>query len=685
MGTAPRPGHDDLPGAPADADDDLGALLGGAPADAGDDLDALLGGAPANPGDDLDNLLSGGPADVGDGLDDLLDGAPADADALAGPGDDFDAPLGDAPAAAASPFGRLTRARPAGLSAPRARFRIAILGDFSGRAARGALEGGPALAARRPVRLDIDDLDAVIARFATRLTLPLGADGAGVEIPLASLDDLHPDALVGSLPLFDALVGLRARVARGEPAALAEMQARAPEAAAEAAPAPAAPRGTHVPARPLTALQALLGDAAGALARPSPAEDLIARIVAPHVRAAPDPRAPAMTAACDAALASALRGILHHPDFRTVESTWRALDLIARRVGGGGRVEIMLHDISAAEWAADIAAHDDLADSALFAQLAEAPLLDEAQGPYSAVFGLYTLEETPSHAELMARMAKIAAFMDAPFVAAIAPGFLDTAREDRAPATARAWDALRALPEAAWAALASPGVLLRLPYGARTEPVDGFDFEEVDGGQAGTGGDAPPGLLWANAAVLPAILLAEAAARGAGKPDLGGVMSLDGMPVHVMTDAHGDQVAAPCAERLLDTGRAARTVARGFIPVLSIQGRDVVRQGSFQALGAAEIHGPWAPAPCPDLSGEAAPSPAAPSSAADDLGDLGDLGDLDEAGAGAAAGEEDDIDLDALLAELDAAPASAPDDASAPAGGLPDGLDDDLADLLKDL
>jgi hypothetical protein len=39
------------------------------------------------------------------------------------------------------------------------RFRIALLGDFSGRAARGEVEIGEGLAARRPIKLDIDTLE----------------------------------------------------------------------------------------------------------------------------------------------------------------------------------------------------------------------------------------------------------------------------------------------------------------------------------------------------------------------------------------------------------------------------------------------------------------------------------------------------------------------------------------------
>ena len=44
-------------------------------------------------------------------------------------------------------------------------FRIAVLGDFSARANRGELETGADLAGRKPLRVDIDNLDDMIERL----------------------------------------------------------------------------------------------------------------------------------------------------------------------------------------------------------------------------------------------------------------------------------------------------------------------------------------------------------------------------------------------------------------------------------------------------------------------------------------------------------------------------------------
>ena len=90
-------------------------------------------------------------------------------------------------------------------------FRIALIGDFSGRANRGLVETGRAVAGRRPVRVDRDSLDDAIARLAPRLDLELQPSGERVEIAFSSLDDFHPDRLYERLPRFRSLRDAGAR------------------------------------------------------------------------------------------------------------------------------------------------------------------------------------------------------------------------------------------------------------------------------------------------------------------------------------------------------------------------------------------------------------------------------------------------------------------------------------------
>jgi len=150
--------------------------------------------------------------------------------------------------------------------------------------------------------------------------------------------------------------------------------------------------------------------------------------------------------------------------------------------------------------------------------------------------------------------------------------------------------------------------------------------------------------------------------------DLGTLMSLGEMPFHYMTDRHGDQVALPCTERNLTTDPAQVTLARGFMPVLWIKGRNEIRLGSFRSVGGGEITGPW--------SGEVPAPRSLPGSAQMTMSaDMPVGGGQDNTEASSAA--DDDTDLDDLLAEFD-------DETDADEDG-DDDMDPELAALLEGL
>ncbi len=473
----------------------------------------------------------------------------------------------------------------------RKRFRMAVFGDFTGRSANGVIETGKALANRRPVLLDVDTIEDVIEGFATTLILPIGKDDAGIEVKLGSLDDLHPDELYDNVEMFQSLSALKQRLGTGSMVERASEELRGwAESFGKKVKLPKRSGATAVPAdRRLSDFQALIGDTKGRLRQASPAEDLIARVVGPHIVAAPDPGVQALQAAVDDAIGSAMRLILHHPEFQAVEAQWRSLDLLARSIETDETLEIVLFDVSAEEIATDLAASDDLSESGLFALLRDAVATGEGAGAggFSALFGLYTFEETPPHAELLGRVAKVAAHVDAPFFTAISPAFLDRAEGVHHPLVSRAWERLRALPEAAYLGVATPRFMLRRPYGAKSDPVHAFKFEEFSN-QEGLSG-----MLWANPVVLIAILLAQTYSNDGAEMSLGSVMSLGDIPYHLVIDRYGDQVALPCTERNLTTSKVEIVGRRGFMPVVSIKGRDEIRLASFYALGGQPIAGPW--------------------------------------------------------------------------------------------
>jgi hypothetical protein len=558
-------------------------------------------------------------------------------------------------------FGSISKDRPEGGKV--ARFRIALMGDFSGRAARGEVEIGSDLAARRPIKLDVDTLDRVIAGFATTLVLPIGKKGQGIEVELSSIDDLHPDELFEKVEMFAELVSLKRRLASGATAkgAVTELREWGKEFGKKVNPPARTSAGNAVPAdRKLSDFAKLIGGNVRAKAKASPAEELMSRIVGPYIQALPDPNAAAMQEAVEESLAGAMRLVLHHPEFQSIEAQWRMLDLITRSVETDAKLDIVLYDISAEELAADLAAQEDLTESGFCELLVEGT--PDGRGPFSSVCGFYTFEETPPHAELLGRIAKVCAHVNAPFFGAISTGFMETPMDERHPMVAEAWDALRALPEAGHVALTSPRFLLRRPYGAKSEPIYEFDFEEF------TEAEGLSGMLWANPVALVVILLARSFRKTGPSLGLGQVMSLGGMPYHYVKDRYGDQVALPCTERNLTQTRTQAAIARGLMPVVSVKGRDEVRLASFQSLAGSTVLGRWSDVPPPKPKET---PPRVEAEAEED--DVAEVGDSDDAGGD---------DLAALLAGFDT---ETPDDSDDGDSGDDAEMDADLAALLASL
>ena len=497
-------------------------------------------------------------------------------------------------------FGHLASQAPAARALPDDRFCIALMGDFSGRAHRGERRTRDELSRMKPVRLDADSFDAVIQSFGTRLRLALGADQgrATIELNPRSLDDLHPDALYDSLPLFAELALLRKRLA--QPSTFAAAAATVRQWAAATATATAATAEDAAPAAPrrqdavrtdggLIDFVALFG--LPALQRPpSPIDVLIRAVVQPHLQhsvARESPDAPALIAAVDQALSVSMRELLHNPDFQALEAAWRSLNFLMRRVETDRTLQLWVYDISAEEFAADLAATDALENSGLYQLLVAQPALDAQPATPLAWVGLYSFALTAPHAELLGRAGTVAAHAGAPFIAAIAHPALQGADDSLDSSATQAWQALRDLPAARHLALATPGFLLRQPYGKRSDAIERFAFEELDRRPSQTT------LLWGHPAVLAAVLLAQHVRAAGADVAPARQLDLDNLPLWQQVDADGGDIAPSCTEGLLTDREVGRLQSLGLIPLLQHRGQDALRFGGFMSLKGEPLAGRW--------------------------------------------------------------------------------------------
>jgi type VI secretion system protein ImpC len=496
-----------------------------------------------------------------------------------------------------------TQPAPAGgVPQAEAPLRLILLGDWSGRASRRMASPASRLAGRRPVRVDRDNLDAVIQKFGVELLLPVANQGdARVPIRFAELDDFHPDRLFQRLEVFQAFRELRAKLSDPSTFAKAADEMRSRTAGAEVSPA-AEP--AQVP--PDNLLEHILGGPVN-LPPPSPSvprggdwQAVIQKIVEPYLAPRIDTaRQAELVALVDDATSGYLRAILHHPDFQALEAAWRGVHFLVRRLDTDAGLHLYLFDVTKEELATDLTSADDLRSTGLYKLLVEQTVGTPGALPWGIVIGHYTFNQSHSDVEMLGRVAKIAQQAGAPFLAAAADRVLGCASlaatpdpadwlEPVDPQEAAGWEALRRLPEAAYLGLALPRFLLRLPYGKETSAIEQFDFEEMPEGSR------HEDYLWGHPAIACGYLMAVAFNQFGWGFRPGRLQEMDGLPMHVYQEARESQLK-PCAEVVLTERALEAILGKGLMPLASVQGRDAVRVARFQALAnpATPLAGRW--------------------------------------------------------------------------------------------
>jgi len=478
-------------------------------------------------------------------------------------------------------------------------FRIALLGDFSGRANRGWRETGAALASRRPIMIDRDNFDSVLAKMAPRLELGSGGEeGLHISLQFADLDDFHPDRLFERVQIFQKLREVRQRLK--DPATFAKTAAELGLTAAGAAREATieTPRDAPPPEVSSLVSGSLLDEMVettesrpekGAPRRRDAWAIMLSRIVAPHLVAKADPRQAELVALIEKASGAQMAALLHAADFQALEAAWRAVFFLVRNIETDSHLKLSLIDISKEELAEDLASAGDLGSAGIYKLLVEKTVGTPGAEPWAVIAGNYTFTPGLKDIELLARISQVAASAGAPFLAGASPALLGCESvaelleprqwKDRISGQAAAlWQSLRHSPEARWIGLALPRFLLRLPYGKETEPAETFQFEEMPDP------NAHENYLWGNAAFACALLLAQSFTEQAWKLRPGSVSEIGGLPLYIYF-AEAQQEALPCAEVLLTERAAEKMLENGFMPLASLKDQPAVRLIRIQSIG----------------------------------------------------------------------------------------------------
>jgi type VI secretion system protein ImpC len=477
---------------------------------------------------------------------------------------------------------------------------IALLADFSGRANTG--DSVPSdVATRRVIRVDRDNFEDVFSSLGVKLRLPIAEN----PITFNEFDDLHPDYLYERLPLFSDLRQLKRRLKKPDEfgSAAEEIRQWGLYRARERDQESATPAG----AESRTGLSANLLDsvlsASSTLRYENTSEDnidrLIKDIVAPYIEAKADPDLPTLLAAVDEATGELMRKVCHASAFQQLEASWRAVHLLVRRLETDSQLVLHLVDVAREELLEDLAGcNGDLERSGIFQLLVERTKVPGAT-PFAIINADYFIGDSGEDIELASALAAVGAAIGAGVCCGGRTSLAgcEDISESADPADwsgqenaewATRWATLRARPEAAHLALAAPRFLLRLPYGPRTSPIESFNYKELP-----ADGDHRY-YLWGNSAYLVTLLLALGFQRDGWSFQPGQLSTAEDFPLHVYTDAEGEEAIKPCAEVMLTDSAATRLTAAGLLPVRSIKGTPHILIPRFPALAADTVlAGPW--------------------------------------------------------------------------------------------
>jgi type VI secretion system protein ImpC len=296
----------------------------------------------------------------------------------------------------------------------------------------------------------------------------------------------------------------------------------------------------------------------------------------------------------DKRLSEQVNAIMHHEEFQQLEATWRGLYRLVSNTETDETLKIRILNLPKKELGKTIKKYKGTAwdQSPLFKKIYEAEYGTPGGEPYGCLIGDYYFDHGPQDVEVLNGMAQIAAAAHTPFISAAAPSLMnmeswqelsnprDLTKIFQTPDYAP-WRSLRDSEDAKYVGLTMPRFLGRLPYGARTDPVEAFDFEEdVDGANHSK-------YLWVNSAYAMGMNITRSFKQYGWCARIRGVESggiVEGLPCHTFpTDDGGVDMKCP-AEIAITDRREAELAKNGLMPLCHWKNTDYAAFIGAQSL-----------------------------------------------------------------------------------------------------
>ncbi len=304
-----------------------------------------------------------------------------------------------------------------------------------------------------------------------------------------------------------------------------------------------------------------------------------------------------MIAQIDHKLSDQINEILHAEEFQKIESAWRGLHYLVTNSETDANLKIKVMNVGKKELLNNLRLYPGARwdQSPLFKQVYEQEFGQLGGEPFGAFIADYYFSHEPLDVTLMRALTKICASAHAPLLTAADPTLMgmdswtelmnprDLSKVFDTPDYA-AWKSLRDAEDSRYLGLCLPKVLSRLPYGAKSDPVDEFAFEEDTDGHKGNN------YAWMNAAYAMAANINRAFKEYGWCTRIRGVQSggeVINLPTHTFpTDDGGVDLKCPTEIAITDR-REAELAKSGLIPLIHRKNTD---KAAF--IGAQSVYLP---------------------------------------------------------------------------------------------
>lgn len=286
----------------------------------------------------------------------------------------------------------------------------------------------------------------------------------------------------------------------------------------------------------------------------------------------------------DRSLTAQLNKIIHHDQFQKLEGSWRGLFHLVSNTESSDQLKVKVFNISKGElyrsFKGKVTAGWDQTE--IFKKIYEEEYGMPGGQPFGVLIGDYEFGPSGQDVQVLRGMAKVASTAHAPFIAAAGADLLDmqswtelnNPRDLRKVIDSKAhmaWRSLREEEDSRYIGLTMPRFLSRVPYGAKTEPLEAFDFEEeVDGSDHSS-------YCWSNSAYSFGANINRSFYENGWTTQIRGLESggvVSNLPCHVFPTDDGG-LDAKCPTEIAITDRREKELSDiGLIPLSHYKNTD---------------------------------------------------------------------------------------------------------------